>query len=327
MMPTIPTHAQSLLLQAPLRLEWVRSALPPLGPHDLLLSTRAGAISIGTELPLFLGQSRDAHPPRLPAMTGYESLATIAACGPAVRSVAVGDRVVAFYGHRTAAVVAEDRVVLVPPDINDELALLLILACDTAKGVSKLALPPESRVAITGGGAIGLLTLFNLHARGLRAIDLFEPLPRRRALATIIGARTSAPPSALAASADYDAGFECSSRDAAFQALQRCLRPHGQICVLADGNLEPLTLSPAFHAQELMVVGSSDGLDYRAYAAWFWGIMRTGRYSLARLFEQTVRSDQLPDVFAELGDPGERPIKVLVRYLEQSARLSFVSGD
>lgn len=248
-------------------------------------------------------------------MTGYESVADVIACGSAVQAVACGDRVVAFYGHRTAAIVPEARVVPIPSDIPDSEALLLILACDAAKGVSKAPLHPHTRIAITGCGTMGLLTLFNLHARGLRQCVVIDPHAQRRQLALAFGAHAAYDPSdPQLANHRCQAGFECSSRDAAFQLLQELLLPDGHLCVLADGNLEPFTLTPAFHSKELSVVGSSDGLEYTSYAPWFWERVRTNVYPLQRLFERRIDSVQLPEVFEQLATSDERPIKVFVSY-------------
>ncbi|MCG8350257.1 MAG: zinc-binding alcohol dehydrogenase [Chloroflexales bacterium] len=307
--------AQSLLLQRPRQLAWAPDQLPDLDPRDLLLRTRAGAISLGTELPLYLGQARRAQPPSYPIMTGYETIADVVACGAAVQTVTVGDRVVAFYGHRTAAVVPESRVVPIPPAIPDNLAVLLILACDTAKGISKVPLHLQSRIAITGSGPIGLLTLFNLHAHGLRDIVVIDPVAHRRGVAQAFGARATGDTENPGIDTNScQAGFECSSRAAAFGLLQDLVQPGGHLCILADGNLEPLTLTPAFHTKELTVVGSSDGLDYRAYAAWFWDLVRTERYPLASVFEQTVEAPALPEVFAHLAAADPCPLKVFVQY-------------
>jgi len=293
----------------------VTEPLPDLGPQDLLLRTRAGAISIGTELPIYLGESRGLHAATYPCMTGYESIAEVVACGAAVQRVAVGERVVAFYGHRTAAVLPETRVTPIPADISDQLALLLILACDTAKGVGKVTLAPQERIAITGGGVIGLLTLFNLHARGQRNVILIDPVAQRRALAQQLGAQaTFAPDDPQLFAQTCRIGFECSSRNVAFQLLQTLAEPAGQLCILADGNLEPLVLTPAFHAKELTVVGSSDGLDYQQYARWFWEVVRTQAYPLTTLFQQSVTAAQLPTTFAALADNAQRPVKVFVEY-------------
>lgn len=309
--------AKSLLLQEANQQAWIDTPLPALEPDDLRLRTRTGAISLGTEIPLYEGKSRGSHTRAYPFMTGYESVAEVVACGATVKDVQVGDRVVAFYGHRTAAVVPADKVVPVPADIPDELAVLLILACDTAKGVSKIPLDPGDCVAIAGGGPIGLLTLFNLHAHGLRHITLIEPVSARRDLALRFGAQSTISPNSVACT-DYAhsfcAGFECSSRDNAFHLLQDLMQPHGTICIVADGNLEPLTLAPTFHAKELTVVGSSDGLDYWAYAQWFWQQVRSSTYPLEELFQRTVDATSLPQAFASLARAVHRPLKVLVRY-------------
>jgi alcohol dehydrogenase len=309
---------RSLLLHAPHQLVWETETLPPLGPRDLLVRTRAGAISIGTELPLYCGMSRSAYLPVYPLMTGYESLAEVLACGDQVRNVAVGDRVIATYGHRSAAVVPEARAIPVPADIPDQLALLLILACDTAKGVAKIAPQPADQVLISGAGTIGLLTLFNLRAHGIGAVDLLEPQATRRTLALDLGARAAFDPAgAQPPTAAYQAGFECSSRNTAFAALQDALVREGRICILADGNLEPLALTPAFHAKELAVVGSSDGLDYHQYALWFWEQLRSGSWSLERLFDLEIRAGELPATFERMATGEAAPVKVFVRYREE----------
>lgn len=283
-------HTQSLLLHAPGDTRWVDEELPPLTSDAVAIRTIAGAISIGTELPLYQGRHRGSAPVFYPRMSGYESLGVITAIGSAVHDLAVGERVVAFYGHRTHAVVPARKVVRVPSYIADPHALLLVLACDTAKGVAKVAPQTSDTVLITGAGAIGLLTLFNLRARGVTDIAVIEPQPRRRALVNAFGARVVVAPedeSSLPEAATI--GFECSSRNSAFGLLQGRLAQGGRICVLADGNLEPLTLAPQFHERELSVVGSSDGLDYRTYALWYWEQVRARLVPLVALVAVAAR--------------------------------------
>lgn len=88
--------------------------------------------------------------------------------------------------------------------------------------------------------------------------------------------------------------------------------PQGRVCILADGNLEPLTLTPHFHERELSVVGSSDGLDYHEHARWFYE--RPHLDSLKGLFGLEIGADDLPEVFVRLTRGDARPVKVLVRY-------------
>jgi alcohol dehydrogenase len=307
-------RAKSMMLIGPQRLAWIEEELPEPGPRQILVETLAGAISIGTELPHYLGRSRG-HALTYPAMTGYESVARVLACGPAVDNFTPGERVVSFYGHRTHAVVPVEKAIRVPSDVSDELAILSILSCDVAKGVRKLAPRDDDAVLITGGGTIGLLTLWTLRAYDVGAVDLVEPLEERRTLARRFGARrVFAGHESSGIESNYTFGFECSSRDAAFALLQRSLRQDGSICVLSDGNLEPLTLIPEFHRKELRIVGSSDGWDYHEHARWFFERAAGEAELLTRLFQWHVTSNELIETFQRLTHGLERPIKVFVRY-------------
>lgn len=311
----LPTHAASLLLHGPRDVRWVMEALPPLGPDKVLIATRAGAISGGTELPLYRGDSRAATPPTYPRMSGYENVGVVLARGPAVREPAIGARVVATYGHRTHALVPAHKAYSIPDDIGDELALLLILSGDVLTGLRKLGTPPPGPALVTGAGAIGLLAVFGLAALGTPDIDVVEPLIARHELALALGARrVLTPQEATGLSADYASGVECSARDAAFATLQRTVRPHGRIGVLSDGNVETLTLTPHFHERQLAVLGSSDCPDYHAHARWYFPAARAVQMVLPRLFDHRVVAPDLPATFTRLAADRTLATKVFVSY-------------
>jgi len=308
-------HRQSMLLVTPGQLEWVTEELPQLQPNEVLVQTTAGAISIGSELPRYLGTARSAHPASYPQMTGYESIGSIIACGSAVQRLRIGERVVCFFGHRTHAIVPEAKAIAVPAGISDALALLAILTCDASKGIRKVGIKPGESVLITGAGTIGLLTIFMLNAMGVHEIDIVEPQAARRSLAAQIGARMAMSPLEMESmSKQYDAGIECSSRNAAFELLQNSLRSEGRICILADGNLEPLVLAPVFHEKELQVVGSSDGWDYQEHARWYFDAIRGHPYNLERIFSYHTTAGDLAATFERLATSTITPTKVLVKY-------------
>jgi len=307
--------ARSLLLASPGHLQWMAEVLPTLDAHDVLVQTRTGAISIGSELPLYCGTSRTSRPLRYPRMTGYESVGLVLACGSHVQTVHAGDRIVSFYGHRTHAVVPEAKVIVVPDGISDPLAILVILTCDAAKGVRKLAPLPEETVLITGAGTMGLLTLFILKAYGCANVDIIEPIQERHALAFRLGARTVFFPQDLPSTSEtYSVAFECSSRNEACALLQNHMQHDGRICITADGNLEPLMLTPTFHERELRIVGSSDGWDYQKHAAWYFQEIQQHSPQLEQLFEEEIAQSELISLFEQLARSRSLPVKVLVHY-------------
>lgn len=313
-------RARSLLLSAPGQLEWVDEELEGPRERELLVETMAGAISIGTEVPHVLGTARGiSH--EYPVMTGYENVARVLSCGPNVTGFVTGDRIVSSYGHRTHALVPAEKAIPVPTGISDDIALLSILSCDVAKGVRKLKPQPTDAVLVTGGGTIGLLAVWTLRQYGVEHVDLVEPREDRREFAHRLGARQVFAGNAAQQLHEtaYSFGVECSSHDAAFALLQRSVRQDGSICVLADGNLEPLTLTPDFHRKELRVVGSSDGWDYQAHARWFFARPSDQLEPLRDLFQWRIGESELIDTFNCIAHGGERPIKVFVRYSHKLA--------
>lgn len=308
------THrSRSLTLTAPHTLTWHDDPRPYLGAHDVFLETLASSISIGTELPQYRGDERANSPLTYPRMTGYENVARVKAIGASVTKLTVGKVVVAFYGHRTHAMLHEDRPIPVPAKIPAEVALSAILTCDVTKGIRKLNPLPETRVLVTGGGAIGLFTVAMLRAYGVRYVDMVEPLAQRRQLAIELGAQQSFSLQELPPD-DYDMAFECSSRQSAFALLQARLKHHSKLCILADGNIEPLVLSPAFHHKELTVIGSSDGWDYQRHAQWFFDYVQREKPPLDLLFDTRIKHTQLPETFAQLANGSLSAIKVFVDY-------------
>ena len=315
-LPCNAINAHSLLLTAPRHLQWITETLPTLQYDEVLVQTTTGAISIGAELAQFRGTYRGSHAAHFPRMTGYESVGIILACGEAVQNLHVGQRIVSFYGHRTYAIIPATKAIPVPDNISDTLAILAILTCDASKGIYKVAPQPDEAVLITGAGAIGLLTLVMLKARGIQQVDVVEPNEHRRELATLLGARRAMDSTeAQLSEPHYPIGIECSSYNTAFTLLQNKVRQNGRLCILADGNIEPLVLTPDFHEKELIVIASSDGLDYQQHARWFFShVLPEQSQLLEKLFEYEITAHQLIDTFERLASGTISPIKVLVHY-------------
>jgi alcohol dehydrogenase len=54
-------HNHSLLLTTTRHLEWAAEEIPSLQAYEVLIQTKAGAISIGSELPIYCGTARSAR--------------------------------------------------------------------------------------------------------------------------------------------------------------------------------------------------------------------------------------------------------------------------
>ncbi|MCA1059582.1 alcohol dehydrogenase catalytic domain-containing protein [Rossellomorea aquimaris] len=305
----------SLQLKAKKTLQWTTNTIPPLKEDEILIKTLAGAISIGAELPQYNENDPTEPFPSYPKETGYESFGEVVAIGEAVEGFKIGDRAVAFFGHKDYGIVKESKAIFVPKGIGHQAALLVILSCDAAKGVRKLNPKENNRVLVTGSGTMGLLTVYYLKEYlNVRQIDMLEPHHARGEIARKLGVKTVFENPSDCPADFYDYGLECSGFNHAFKTLQQALKHEGEMCILSDGNKESFQLQPDFYRKELRIVGSSDGWDYKQHAKWYFGQMKEQDSGLRELFEKTIHFEELPECFEELATGSSSPIKVLVNY-------------
>ncbi|MFC7064177.1 zinc-dependent alcohol dehydrogenase [Halobacillus seohaensis] len=304
----------SLILTGRRTLKWEEWTLPALKQDEVYIQTIAGAISIGAELPQYNESDVTDPDPVYPKGTGYESYGKVLGVGDHVSQVKVGDRVLAFYGHKDYGVVKSDKAVVVPEHLDYKYALLNTLSCDAAKGVLKLCPENSSRVLVAGAGTMGTLAVYFLKKyMNVDHVDVLEPNDKRHALPTRLGATNVYISNDQVSSNYYDYALECSSNSDAFKTLLRSMKSEGEVCILSDGNKDLFYLTQDFYWKELKIVGSSDGWNYRKHAEWFFNDYEKSSY-LTNIFEHEVSYAQLINCFKELSANRINPMKVLVRY-------------
>ena len=308
------TLRRSALLAGPSRIEIVEEQLPSPGPSLVLVETRLGSVSVGTELAQYLGVDPRMRGARYPLMTGYENVATVVELGTDVAPAWLGQRVLATYGHHNAALLDVERLIAIPDNISDELALLTILAADAGRAVEQAALDVSERCLILGAGALGLLTLLNLWRAGVERITVIDTDPQRLALPSALGAETAEPNGLARQATGAEVAFECSAAPQAFLLAQQVVSSGGRIIVVSDGNAGDLVLADDFHDKELSVFGSNSYPDLPAYAASFLKEAVGGRFdAYGAIFDSEVAFDELPALFKRMA-ADERVRKPLVHY-------------
>ncbi|CDO03711.1 L-threonine 3-dehydrogenase [Oceanobacillus picturae] len=307
---------KSLVLYEKKELKWNQKELSPLEKDEILVKTIAGAISIGAELPQYMESDKTELSPHYPKETGYESYGEIVEVGSDVKTLKIGDRVVAFYGHKDYEIIKEKKAIPVPKDIHYSNALLTILSCDSAKGVLKLKPKETDKVLVTGAGTMGLLTVYFLKEyMNVHQVDMLEPNPSRESFARLLGVNNVFSNISECPIDFYDYGFECSADNEAFNSLQISLRKDAEICILSDGNKDKFELQPEFYEKELKIVGSSDGWDYKKHSEWYFENIKQNGSHLNKIFELKIGKQKLIQCFEDLSKGKVNPLKVLVEYL------------
>jgi len=115
----------------PERLRWDEVAVPDPGPGEACIRQRAIGVNF-----IDVYQRTGLYPLSLPAVLGNEAAGVVAAVGPGVTDVAVGDRV-AYAGlpgaYAEGRIVPAERLVKLPDAIGDDLAAAIMLKGMTAE--------------------------------------------------------------------------------------------------------------------------------------------------------------------------------------------------
>jgi 2-desacetyl-2-hydroxyethyl bacteriochlorophyllide A dehydrogenase len=240
-------------------------ALRTPGPQEVLVQTLYSGISRGTERLVFEGRIPPAeyHRMRLPTQAGefpYPVKYGYAAVGRVEggAQALVGRTVFALHPHQDRFVVSSDWVVPIPENVPARRA---VLAANTETALNALwdgETAPGQRVAVIGGGLVGLLTA-SLAARVPEAtVTLIDKDPGRAALARKLGILFVAPDSAPH---DVDLVFHTSASEAGLALALDIAGFEATIVEMSwyGDRMVAVPLGGAFHSRRLRLVSSQVG--------------------------------------------------------------------
>ncbi len=265
----------------------------PATEGDILVRTLWSGVSAGTELSFLSGTNPGLHSsfdtelalfrPDVPGSgypvthVGYMEVASVIENPSAVAGPPVGALVAMTYGHRTGyrADPVRDRMVVLPAGLDPLLGIYaahmgpicangLLHAAAEAVGNDVRHLGDGvrgRRVAVVGGGVVGLLTGMLARHHGAAEVVVLDGTPARRTAAEALGLQTLDPDAADPAvvlksrwrhgpgDRGADVVFQCRGRTAALALALRLLRPQAFVIDLAfytdDGSA--LALGAEFH--------------------------------------------------------------------------------
>ncbi|ACM56124.1 zinc-dependent alcohol dehydrogenase [Halorubrum lacusprofundi] len=268
----------ALYFTAPETVEVRETAVGPPAADELLVDTRASAISAGTELLVY----RDQTPADLPAdetldaldgdlsyplRYGYAASGVVREVGSDVDPNWVGRSVFSFVPHQTSFCATPDSVVALPPETTPAAGSLLP-SVETATNIVLDAAPRlGERVVVFGAGVIGLCVTRLLAAFPLESLVVVDPIERRRALAAEFGADRTTTPTELGDADPAGADLAVDGADLAIElsgqpsALDDAIGVVGYDARIVVGSWygtkrEPIDLGGRFHRNRIDIVSS-----------------------------------------------------------------------
>lgn len=270
----------------------------------------------------------------LPHTLGHEGSGIVEAIGPGVSKAEPGDHVVltwikgrgadvpstlykkadgsivnsgAISTFMTKAVISENRLVKIPPEMPLREAALLGCAIPTGAGIvlNTLRVQPGNSIVIFGVGGIGLSAVLAaglMNATPIIAVDVFDyklKLSRDIGATHLINASQEDPLTAIlkiTGGRGLDYAIEAAGRRETMESAFQAVRDNGGLCVLA-GNLsqgEKISLNPFDLIKGKQIVGTWGGetdpdRDIHKYIR----LYQTGKLKLGELITDTFTLDEI----------------------------------
>jgi threonine dehydrogenase-like Zn-dependent dehydrogenase len=289
--------ASEWLLEAPGQLNHVDSALPRPVAGEILVETRVGAVSPGTERALLHGVAPAVPPSAYPYQPGHLNVVTITA---ATDRTLVGERGVAVLGHRDYALIPYNRFFRMPAWAPDDLGLAAVLAADAHHAIETASVATDEDCVVIGGGSAGALTAWELCSRTRGRIHVVEREPTRRKLLREIAWPGSVTVAGEAGRDPFHNAFECAGTASAFALAQQAVRPCGSIVLLSEGSHEDYVLSDEFFAKGLYLGKTGSHPDLRDFLNEYFTRGEDRTSLLQSAFRDEIRFADFPEAYLQV---------------------------
>lgn len=280
--------------------ETFTTAAPAVG--EVAVRVRRSLISTGTEGIVFnrwfdAGTHWD-NWVKYPFLPGYSAVGEVAAVGPEVTTLKVGDRVACRSSHASWHLVKATSCFPIPAGVDDAEATWFALAKIAAMGARAANYKLGSSALIIGAGPIGQMSVRWAAAAGCARVFVVDPVAGRLELARRGGATaTFAQPAdqALAAIEAANGGhkpeivLDTTGNAQVFTAALAAADRFGTVVVLGDtGSPAQQHLSSDLMMRGLRIVGAHDGHETPDWNSprivqLFFHLVQTGRFPLAGL--------------------------------------------
>ena len=311
--------ARALWLTDVARCELREADLELPGPQEVLVEASFGAISRGTEALVAAGGVPRSEYERMrcplqsgafpfPVKYGYATVGTVRA-GPRER---IGETVFCLHPHQDRYVAPSAMAIAVPDCVPARRAVLAANMETALNGIWDADLLPGDKVAIVGGGLVGLLVAYLAAAIPGTEVTVVDIDPARGLIAAALGAGFVEPgdPS-LSASSDSDVVIHAS---ASSEGLRTAIGLAGFEARIVEMSwygeaMATVPLGGAFHSQRLSIVGSQVGHVCAPRRA-RWPLSRRMATALSlldderldSLFSGETRFAELPSTYADILD-------------------------
>ena len=319
--------------------ELLEAEVRPLNENDVLAEMEYTVVSGGTERASIMGMP-NAGGNKFPKRLGYCGIGRVVEIGPAVTSVAVGDRVLVYHGkHMKYNVRSEAEITKVEDDSLPSLeAAFVIIVSMGLGGVRRLEIEVGESAMVMGLGLLGIFAVQFCRLSGAYPVIAADLNPARRELALKLGADYALDPSApdfadqvkaLTKGKGVRATVEVTGKSVAMKQALDCASWMGRISLLGCTRISdcPIDYYQQVHRPGVKLIGAHNLVRPKVESyPHHWthqddckailDLLSAGRIQVAPIVSRVVSPTEAPEIFRQLCDDPEFPMGTVFDWRE-----------
>jgi 2-desacetyl-2-hydroxyethyl bacteriochlorophyllide A dehydrogenase len=331
--------AKQIIFTAARQAELLEVDVSPLNENDVLAEMEYTVVSGGTERAAIMGMP-NAGGNNFPKRLGYCGIGRVIEIGPAVTSVAVGDRVLVYHGkHMKYNVRPEAEITKVEDDSLPSLeAAFVIIASMGLGGVRRLEIEVGESAMVMGLGLLGIFAVQFCRLSGAYPVIAADLNPARRELALKLGADYALDPSApdfaeqvkaLTKGKGVRATVEVTGKSVAMKQALDCASWMGRISLLGCTRISdcPIDYYQQVHRPGVKLIGAHNLVRPKVESyPHHWthqddckailDLLSAGRIQVAPIVSRVVSPTEAPEIFRQLCDDPEFPMGTVFDWRE-----------
>lgn len=305
---------------------------------EVLTEMEYTVVSGGTERACILGTANTSQ--KFPMSLGYCGVGRVIKTGAAVKSVAVGDRVLVYHGnHAKYNVRPEADVTKVTNDALPSLdAAFVIIASMGLGGVRKLEIELGESAMVMGLGLLGIFAVQFCRLSGAYPVIAADLNPDRRALALQLGADYAFDPAApdfteqvkrVTGGKGVKATVEVTGVSAAMKQALACASAMGRISLLGCTRVSDCAVDyyQQVHRPGVKLIGAHNFVRPKVDSyPHHWthhddcnailDMLAAGRLAVAPIISRVVSPTDAPEIYRELCDDPKFPLGTVFDWKE-----------
>ena len=340
----MPTDAQAIWMTGMRQITVRAEELPTLADDAVAVTALRSAISHGTEMLVYRGQVPADLVLDLPTLAGsfafpikygYALVGEVTACGAAVTSHQVGDRVFVLHPHQTHLQVPAAQAKRIPTGIAPTTAVLAANMETAINIVHDLRPALGDVVVVVGLGVVGLLVTWLLARQQLTSVIGVDPVALRRELAQQLGADVVCSPADAAAvvavasqGRGADGVVEVSGNPVALAGAVAVAGFEAQVVVASWYGTKAVTLDLGshFHRSRIRLRASQVGhlapdllprWDYARRMDVVWRLL--AQFPAQLLMSHHYHFNDAPQAYAVVDGGGADVVQVVLHYGERNS--------